>query len=119
MSNDLMITALSSFLALWNVEDENARRTTAQRILVENVSYVDVHTPERIQSIDAMLSLLYRFRQFAPDAEVVESGPAQAHHDVGRISFNIMRGGKRFTSGAFVMRFHGGGKIGEITGFLD
>jgi hypothetical protein len=110
---------MRAFLALWNISDENERRDKARRILSDDVTYIDVHTPERVKGIDAFLSVPKGFRQFAPDAEVVGAEPVQAHHDVGRIPFQIMRGGKRFSSGVFVMRFDGSGRIAEITGVLD
>jgi hypothetical protein len=119
MSTENQNDALRAFLNVWNVTDENKRRELARRILSDDVTYIDVHTPDRVQGLEAFLNVPKRFREFAPDAEVSAVEPIQAHHNVGRAAFQINRGGQKFSSGLFVMLFDADGMIEEIRGFLD
>jgi hypothetical protein len=119
MNNDTYTNVMRDFLALWNIVDEGRRRETARRILSADFRYVDVHTPHQVHGLDAFLSVPKGFRQFAPDAEVQAGEMIQSHHDVGRIAFNIMRGGKHFSSGVFVMQFDAHHRIASMTGFID
>lgn len=106
------------YLAIWNETDGAARRAMIAGLFAADACYVDpMMAGSGIDGIDSMIGAA--LQQF-PGHRFSLHGTPDGHHDVVRFSWTLAPGGAPpVAQGTDVARVDGGGRLREVTGFLD
>jgi hypothetical protein len=106
------------YLAVWNTTDDTDRRKKIEEVFAEDVRYVDPLAA--VDGRDALNVLIGAVHQQFPDLVFAAAGPADAHHDQGRFTWQLgPAGGEPLVIGFDVARLDEAGRIREVLGFLD
>ena len=106
------------YLSAWNATDPAVRRTVIDDLFTDDVRYTDpLGSAEGRDALDATISAVQqRFPMFAFRL----AGPADAHHDQLRFSWELGPGGQDAPIAGFdVAVVDGDGRIRMVLGFLD
>jgi hypothetical protein len=111
-------TVVERYLAVWNTTDGADRRKAIDEVFAEEVRYVDpLAAVEGRDALNALIGAVHR--QF-PGLVFSPGGPADAHHEQGRFTWNLGEpGGEAMVVGFDVAELDAAGRIRQIFGFLD
>ena len=106
------------YLAAWNETDPTARAAALEDLFTDDVTYTDplVSVAGR-QALDATIAAV---QQQFPGFVFRPAGPADAHHDQVRFTWDLGQPGEEApVSGFDVAVVDGTGRIRTVLGFLD
>jgi hypothetical protein len=106
------------YLAVWNERDAAARRAKVAQLFVPEASYADpMMKGSGIDGIDAMVGAA---QQQFPGYRFTLHGTPDGHNDVVRFSWTLaVDGAAPVARGTDIARLDGGGRLLQVTGFLD
>jgi SnoaL-like domain len=106
------------YLAAWNETDPGARRTALADLFTDDVRYTDPLVS--VESRDALDATIGAVQQQFPGFVFRLAGPADAHHDQLRFSWELgPADGEAPVAGSDVAVLDGDGRIRTVLGFLD
>lgn len=105
------------YLAVWNETDHQRRRELIARTWTENATYVDPLM--RAEGHDGIDSLVEGVHARFPGHRFRRAGQIDAHHDRVRFAWELGPEGAPALAGGVDFGVIEGGRLREITGFLD
>jgi hypothetical protein len=119
MNEALMIRPIQDYLAAWNAQTADERKSLLQGCMVANAIYIDPHAPEPVQGIDGMQALIEKFRSRF-DHKLEPEGQVDLHHNVFRLHWRLQRyNGDILSRGLMVGDLSDAGIIERIVQFVD
>ena len=110
---------LQSIFDAWNEADTEVRRRIVEAVAASDIRYDDVHKKQPIVGIDAFVDFLAFFRSRVSDAEMRADGEAEVLPEAARLKFQLLRNGKPFSAGTYMLALDGHGRISAMYGFID
>ncbi|SOE03858.1 nuclear transport factor 2 family protein [Blastococcus haudaquaticus] len=106
------------YLAAWNETDPAARAAAIEDLFTDDVTYTDpLVSVQGRQALDATIAAV---QQQFPGFVFQAAGPADAHHDQVRFTWDLGQPGRDApVSGFDVAVVDGTGRIRTVLGFLD
>jgi hypothetical protein len=118
MNEALMIRPIQDYLAAWNAQTADERKSLLQGCMVANTIYIDPHAPEPVQGIDGMQALIEKFRSRF-DHKLEPEGQVDMHHNVFRLHWRLQRDNGDILRGLMVGDLSDAGIIERIVQFVD
>ena len=111
--------SVQDYLAAWNTQASDERRSLLQGCMTNNAIYIDPHAPDPVQGIDGMQALIEKFRARF-DHRLETEGQIDMHHNVFRLRWRLQRdSGEVLSRGLMVGDLTDTGVIKRIIQFVD
>ena len=107
---------LEHYFAAWNSADDAARRHHLGAALSADFHYLDPHRAAR--GIDAFAHSLAEFHAQSPGSFVERISGLDAHHNLYRYAWRLVRGGQRVVEGLDMIEFNDAGLIHIVRSFF-
>ena len=108
---------MEHFIAAWNHEDNSERHRLLQVSFLENGSYVDNHSQNKLNSLNELHFFINKFRiSVSSNLELI--GEPEFHHDNFRFKIKLEATDNSFSESTFVGEFDKN-KIKSVIGFTD
>jgi SnoaL-like domain len=119
MNEAFMIKSIQNYLAAWNSQTADERKSLIQSCMTDDAIYIDPHAPDPVQGIDGMQALIEQFRSRF-DHQLEPEGPVDMHHNVFRLRWRLQRdSGEILSRGLMVGDLTDTGVIARIIQFVD
>jgi hypothetical protein len=119
MNEEFMIQSVQDYLAAWNTQTSDERRSLLQCCMTDKAIYIDPHAPDPVQGIDGMQALIEKFRARF-DHKLEHVGQIDMHHSVFRLRWRLQRdSGEVLSHGLMVGDLTDTGLIERIVQFVD
>ncbi|NJK52981.1 MAG: nuclear transport factor 2 family protein [Leptolyngbyaceae cyanobacterium SU_3_3] len=114
-----MMQSVQNYLAAWNAQTSDERRSLLQSCITDKAIYIDPHAPDPVQGIDGMQALIEKFRARF-DHKLESEGQIDMHHSVFRLRWRLQReSGEVLSRGLMVGDLTNTGLIERIVQFVD
>jgi hypothetical protein len=119
MNRAFMMQSVQDYLAAWNTQASDERRSLLQSCMTDKAIYIDPHAPEPVRGIDEMQALIEKFRTRF-DHKLEPEGQIDMHHGVFRLRWRLQRdSGEILSNGLMVGDLTDTGLIERIVQFVD
>ena len=110
---------VNRYLAVWNENDDDARRATIAGIWADDGCYLDPRA--MVTGHDEISALIGSVQQQVPGHVFRLVNGVDAHHNIARFAWQLVPvgGGESVAEGFDVAVIDADGRIGSILGFLD
>lgn len=109
---------IGRYIASWNERDPQRRRAAIEQLWTEDATYTDPLAD--VAGRDAIDGMIAAVQGQFPDFSFRLGGPVDAHHHIGRFTWELgPEGGEAVVVGFDVAVLDDTGRIKSVLGFLD